>query len=94
MKYMPHYNLNLESIAVNSQKLPVDSFLFATSNTQGTIVDSGTALAYLADGAYDPFVSVVSFIGFYFNRTMTSLCFQVPTSFIVQLLIVIIPTCR
>ncbi|GJN17503.1 hypothetical protein PR202_gb04576 [Eleusine coracana subsp. coracana] len=58
----PHYNLNLESIAVSGQKLPIDNSLFATSNTQGTIVDSGTTLAYLADGAYDPFVSAVSFV--------------------------------
>jgi len=63
MKYRPHYNLYLESIAVNGQKLPIDSSLFTTSNTQGTIVDSGTTLAYLADGAYDPFVTAVSFIG-------------------------------
>ncbi|CAD6341899.1 unnamed protein product [Miscanthus lutarioriparius] len=56
----PHYNLNLESIAVNGQKLSIDSSLFTTSNTQGTIVDSGTTLAYLADGAYDPFVSAIA----------------------------------
>ncbi|XP_062207050.1 aspartic proteinase 36-like isoform X2 [Phragmites australis] len=56
----PHYNLNLENIAVNGQKLPIDSSLFTTSNAQGTIVDSGTTLAYLADGAYDPFVSAIA----------------------------------
>uniref|UniRef100_A0A453T0C4 Xylanase inhibitor N-terminal domain-containing protein n=1 Tax=Aegilops tauschii subsp. strangulata TaxID=200361 RepID=A0A453T0C4_AEGTS len=28
----PHYNLNLEGIAVNGQNLPIDSSLFATSN--------------------------------------------------------------
>jgi hypothetical protein len=52
--------LNLESIAVSGQKLPIDSSLFATSNTQGTIVDSGTTLVYLVDGAYDPFVNAVN----------------------------------
>nr|CAD1841773.1 unnamed protein product [Ananas comosus var. bracteatus] len=56
----PHYNLNLESIAVNGQTLSIDSSLFATSNTQGTIVDSGTTLAYLADQAYDPFVNAIT----------------------------------
>ncbi|XP_072956845.1 aspartic proteinase 36 [Typha angustifolia] len=55
----PHYNLNLESIAVNGQTLAIDSSLFMTSNTQGTIVDSGTTLAYLADEAYDPFVNAI-----------------------------------
>lgn len=57
MKCRPHYNLILESIAVSGQKLPIDSSLFATSNTQGTIVDSGTTLVYLVDGAYDRSVS-------------------------------------
>ncbi|XP_010923278.2 aspartic proteinase 36 [Elaeis guineensis] len=56
----PHYNLNLESIAVNGQTVPIDSSVLTTSNTQGTIVDSGTTLAYLADEAYDPFVNAVT----------------------------------
>lgn len=56
----PHYNLNLESIAVNGQTLSIDSSVFATSNTQGTIIDSGTTLAYLAEQAYDPFINAVS----------------------------------
>ncbi|KAJ4754553.1 Eukaryotic aspartyl protease family protein [Rhynchospora pubera] len=55
----PHYNLNLESIAVNGQTLAIDSSVFATSTTQGTIIDSGTTLAYLADQAYDPFVNAI-----------------------------------
>ncbi|CAM0885221.1 unnamed protein product [Alopecurus aequalis] len=50
------YYLNLESIAVNGRKLPIDSSLFATSNSQGTVVDSGTTLAYLVDGAHGAFV--------------------------------------
>ena len=45
---------------MSGQKLPIDSSLFATSNTQGTIVDSGTTLVYLVDGAYDPFVNAVN----------------------------------
>jgi hypothetical protein len=56
----PHYNLNLQSIAVNGKLLPIDPSVFATSNSQGTIVDSGTTLAYLVAEAYDPFVSAVS----------------------------------
>ncbi|XP_020589281.1 LOW QUALITY PROTEIN: aspartic proteinase-like protein 2 [Phalaenopsis equestris] len=55
----PHYNLNLESISVNGQTLSIDSSVFTTSNTQGTIVDSGTTLAYLAEKAYDPFVNAI-----------------------------------
>ncbi|XP_047308440.1 aspartic proteinase 36 [Impatiens glandulifera] len=56
----PHYNLNLQTIAVNGQILPIDSSIFATSNTRGTIIDSGTTLAYLAEEAYDPFVSAIT----------------------------------
>ncbi|KAF9665082.1 hypothetical protein SADUNF_Sadunf16G0085100 [Salix dunnii] len=55
--FRSHYNLNLQSIAVNGQLLPTDLSLFATSNSQGTIVDSGTTLVYLVEEAYDPFVS-------------------------------------
>ncbi|KAF2289815.1 hypothetical protein GH714_038780 [Hevea brasiliensis] len=52
-----HYNLNLQSIAVNGQLLSIDPAAFATSNDRGTIVDSGTTLAYLVEEAYNPFVS-------------------------------------
>ncbi|WOL15252.1 aspartic proteinase-like protein 2 [Canna indica] len=54
-----HYNLYLESIAVNGQILSIDSSVFETSNTQGTIIDSGTTLAYLAEQAYNPFVNAI-----------------------------------
>ncbi|KAI4322350.1 hypothetical protein L6164_022054 [Bauhinia variegata] len=56
----PHYNLNLLSISVNGQMLPIDESVFETSTNQGTIIDSGTTLAYLAEGAYDPFVSAIT----------------------------------
>ncbi|XP_047308509.1 aspartic proteinase 36-like [Impatiens glandulifera] len=56
----PHYNLYLQSIAVNGQLLPIDEGVFATSSDRGTIVDSGTTLSYLVAEAYDPFVSAVS----------------------------------
>ncbi|TXG73729.1 hypothetical protein EZV62_002308 [Acer yangbiense] len=55
----PHYNLNLQSISVNGQTLPIDSSVFATSSNRGTIVDSGTTLAYLAEGAYDPLMNAI-----------------------------------
>ncbi|KAF8369591.1 hypothetical protein HHK36_032387 [Tetracentron sinense] len=56
----PHYNLNMQSIAVNGQILPIDPAVFATSSNQGTIVDSGTTLAYLAGEAYDIFVNAIT----------------------------------
>ncbi|KAG8374186.1 hypothetical protein BUALT_Bualt11G0104800 [Buddleja alternifolia] len=55
-----HYNLYLQSIAVNGQLLPIDQAVFTTSGNQGTIVDSGTTLAYLVEGAYDPFVAAIT----------------------------------
>ncbi|KAI3880096.1 hypothetical protein MKX03_003917 [Papaver bracteatum] len=55
----PHYNLNLQSIAINGQPVPIDPAVFSTSNSQGTIVDSGTTLAYLAEEAFDPFVNAL-----------------------------------
>ncbi|KAK7261271.1 hypothetical protein RIF29_27580 [Crotalaria pallida] len=56
----PHYNINLQSISVNGQTLQIASSVFATSNNRGTIVDSGTTLAYLAEEAYDPFVNAIN----------------------------------
>ncbi|KVI09304.1 Aspartic peptidase [Cynara cardunculus var. scolymus] len=53
----PHYNINLQSISVNGQTLAIDPSMFAISDNQGgTIIDSGTTLAYLAEEAYNPFV--------------------------------------
>ncbi|XP_019436309.1 PREDICTED: aspartic proteinase-like protein 2 [Lupinus angustifolius] len=56
----PHYNINLQSISVNGKTLQIDSSVFATSNNRGTIIDSGTTLAYLAEEAYDPFVNAIT----------------------------------
>ncbi|KAF7850503.1 hypothetical protein BT93_L5427 [Corymbia citriodora subsp. variegata] len=56
----PHYNLNLQSISVGGQQLAIDSSVFSTSSSQGTIIDSGTTLAYLAEGAYDTFVTAIA----------------------------------
>ncbi|KAI3908270.1 hypothetical protein MKX01_027292, partial [Papaver californicum] len=52
-----HYNLNLLSIAVSDQIVPINPAVFAASSSgsRGTIVDSGTTLVYLAEEAYDPF---------------------------------------
>ncbi|KAI7743367.1 hypothetical protein M8C21_003550 [Ambrosia artemisiifolia] len=58
----PHYNVNLQSISVNGQTLPIDPSTFEISDNQGgTIIDSGTTLAYLAEAAYTPFVDAVTY---------------------------------
>ncbi|KAE8727667.1 hypothetical protein F3Y22_tig00005406pilonHSYRG00068 [Hibiscus syriacus] len=56
---MPHYNLDLRSISVGGQVLPIDKSEFSTSINRGTIVDSGTTLAYLADEVYNAFVGAI-----------------------------------
>ncbi|KAL8498703.1 hypothetical protein ACS0TY_021873 [Phlomoides rotata] len=38
---LPHYNVNLQSIAVNGQTLSIDSSVFATTSNRGTIINSG-----------------------------------------------------
>ncbi|KAH1195304.1 hypothetical protein AAZX31_19G173700 [Glycine max] len=68
----PHYNLNLQSIAVNGQLLPIDSNVFATTNNQGTIVDSGTTLAYLVQEAYNPFVKAITAAVSQFSKPIIS----------------------
>ncbi|KAK8562241.1 hypothetical protein V6N13_019729 [Hibiscus sabdariffa] len=56
----PHYNLDLRSISVGGQVLSIDPSVFSTSSSRGTIVDSGTTLAYLADEAYDAFTDAIT----------------------------------
>ncbi|XP_071734898.1 aspartic proteinase 36-like [Rutidosis leptorrhynchoides] len=56
-----HYNVNLQSISVNGQTLSIDPSTFAISeNQRGTIIDSGTTLAYLTQDAYTPFVDAIT----------------------------------
>ncbi|KAM6568718.1 hypothetical protein CsatB_016703 [Cannabis sativa] len=79
----PHYNLDLQSIAVNGQILSIDPAVFSTSGNGGTIVDSGTTLAYLVEEAYNPFVSAVTN---FVSQSVTPIiskgnqCYIVPTS--------------
>ncbi|KAF4347683.1 hypothetical protein G4B88_011100 [Cannabis sativa] len=56
----PHYNLNLQNISVNDKVLHIDPEEFTTSTNRGTIIDSGTTLAYLAQNIYDPFVNAIT----------------------------------
>ncbi|XBH74662.1 hypothetical protein VPH35_101569 [Triticum aestivum] len=55
-----HYNVNMKGIAVNGKNISLDSSWLTTSNAQGTIVDSGTTLVYLADGVYDPVITAIN----------------------------------
>ncbi|VFQ67218.1 unnamed protein product [Cuscuta campestris] len=60
VRSQPHYNLNLEKILINGQPLPIDPQIFATTDNRGTIVDSGTTLAYLAEEAFDVFINTIT----------------------------------
>ncbi|XP_056165091.1 aspartic proteinase 36 isoform X2 [Syzygium oleosum] len=53
----PYYNLNLQSISMNGQPLSIDPSVFATFSDRGTIVDTGTTLAYLVEEAYDTLIN-------------------------------------
>ncbi|XP_019187901.1 PREDICTED: aspartic proteinase-like protein 2 [Ipomoea nil] len=78
-----HYNVYLQSIAVNGQLLPIDPEVFATSGNCGTIVDSGTTLAYLVPEAFEPFVSSITAFVSQLARPVISTgrqCFLVSTS--------------
>ncbi|KAM7496847.1 hypothetical protein LguiA_021261 [Lonicera macranthoides] len=44
---------------VNGKKVAIDPDVFAPSHVTGTIIDSGTTLAYIAPAAYDPFMKAI-----------------------------------
>jgi hypothetical protein len=56
---LPHYHLHLESISINGKKVAVDPDVYQPSIIKGTIIDSGTTLAYIASSAYDPFIKSI-----------------------------------
>jgi hypothetical protein len=55
----PHYNVNLMSINVNGVSTSVNSEVKSDGST-GTIIDSGTTLAYFSDDVYNHVQSAVS----------------------------------
>ncbi|KAK1570827.1 hypothetical protein Q3G72_007629 [Acer saccharum] len=57
---MPHYNVNLKAVEVGGdvlQQLPTD--LFETGGQRGTIIDSGTTLAYLPSDLFEPMMAKI-----------------------------------
>ncbi|KAH9299562.1 hypothetical protein KI387_031244, partial [Taxus chinensis] len=55
----PHYNVNLTRIDIDGAPLDVDPEAFETNDKQGTIIDSGTTLAYLSVRAYKPLLTAI-----------------------------------
>ncbi|XP_023731554.1 aspartic proteinase 36 [Lactuca sativa] len=61
VKSQGYYSINLQSISVNDKMLSIDPSVFAINDDKaGTIVDSGTTLAYLTEEAYTPFVDAIT----------------------------------
>ncbi|KAI4981247.1 hypothetical protein ZWY2020_021732, partial [Hordeum vulgare] len=56
---MPHYNVNLEAIDVGGVKLQLPTNIFYIGESKGTIIDSGTTLAYLRGVVYNAIMSKV-----------------------------------
>ena len=64
LKFCKHrYNVQLESIAVNGQVLPIDSVVFSKGGME-TFLDSGTTLTFLPPLVYDILINSVSFSSF------------------------------
>ncbi|XP_068333524.1 aspartic proteinase 36-like [Pyrus communis] len=55
----PHYNVNMKSVQVGRSFLNLPPDLFEAGDRKGTIIDSGTTLAYLPDVIYQPLVSKI-----------------------------------
>lgn len=49
----------MKSIEVDGAPLDIPTYTFDTGSSKGTIVDSGTTLAYLPDAIYDPLMNKV-----------------------------------
>ncbi|KAI4971172.1 hypothetical protein ZWY2020_002086 [Hordeum vulgare] len=58
-KVRPHYNVNLEAIDVGGVKLQLPTNIFDIGESKGTIIDSGTTLAYLPGVVYNAIMSKV-----------------------------------
>ncbi|KAK3034146.1 hypothetical protein RJ639_033489, partial [Escallonia herrerae] len=49
-----HYNVVMKAIEVGGEVLQLETDIFDTGSRRGTIIDSGTTLAYLPDEVYNP----------------------------------------
>ncbi|KAK6266190.1 hypothetical protein QUC31_017027 [Theobroma cacao] len=55
----PHYNVNMTAVQVGHDFLNLTTDIFEAGDRKGTIIDSGTTLAYLPDMVYEPLVSKI-----------------------------------
>ncbi|GLJ46827.1 hypothetical protein SUGI_0987900 [Cryptomeria japonica] len=54
-----HYNVNLKRIDIDAADLGIDPKVFETTDKQGTIIDSGTTLAYITEQAFKPLITAI-----------------------------------
>ncbi|XP_042374660.1 aspartic proteinase 36-like isoform X1 [Zingiber officinale] len=54
-----HYNVNLKAIEVGGSFLQLPTDIFDTGDKKGTVIDSGTTLAYLPEVAYNALMSAI-----------------------------------
>ncbi|XP_057960941.1 aspartic proteinase 36 [Malania oleifera] len=54
-----HYNVNLKSIEVGGHVIELPTDIFGFGNQKGTIIDSGTTLAYFPSDVYDPLITKI-----------------------------------
>ncbi|XP_027350639.1 aspartic proteinase-like protein 2 isoform X3 [Abrus precatorius] len=52
----PHYNVNMTAVQVGHTFLSLSTDVLAQGERKGTIIDSGTTLAYLPESIYEPLV--------------------------------------
>ena len=57
--YRPHYNINMTAVQVGRDFLNLPTDIVGVGDRKGTIIDSGTTLAYLPEMVYEPLVSKV-----------------------------------
>ncbi|XP_016515427.2 aspartic proteinase 36 [Nicotiana tabacum] len=53
----PHYNVVMKGIEVNGKALDIPTTIFDAGSNRGTIIDSGTTLAYLPNKVYSALMS-------------------------------------
>uniref|UniRef100_A0ACD5YPK1 Uncharacterized protein n=1 Tax=Avena sativa TaxID=4498 RepID=A0ACD5YPK1_AVESA len=75
---MPHYNVNLESIDVGGKTLQLPTNIFDIGESKGTIIDSGTTLAYLPEVVYKAILSEVfaQYVDISLKNVQDFLCFK------------------
>ncbi|XP_065622289.1 aspartic proteinase 36 isoform X2 [Quercus suber] len=59
INFGPHYNVNMTAVQVGQVFLNISMEVFESGDRKGTIIDSGTTLAYLPEMVYDPLVNKI-----------------------------------